>query len=88
MQLKAVQAKGSEFEKANALLKAQCAWMGNNLCLVYNVPRVKILDEENMGLHESKLQLSSHVPTSQRAMRSIHAPNMEVRPSEQTGYRS
>eukprot|EP00075_Anas_platyrhynchos_P009798 XP_027299051.1 coiled-coil domain-containing protein 30 [Anas platyrhynchos] len=39
--------------------------------------RVKILDEENMGLHESKLQLSSHVPTSQRAMRSIHAPNTE-----------
>lgn len=62
--------------------------MGNNLCLVYNVPRVKILDEENMGLHESKLQLSSHVPTSQRAMRSIHAPNTEVRPSEQTAYRS
>ncbi|KAM9631000.1 coiled-coil domain-containing protein 30 isoform 15-T22 [Morphnus guianensis] len=39
--------------------------------------RVKILDEENVRLHESKLQLSGHVPTSQRAPRSIHAPNME-----------
>ncbi|XP_052647853.1 coiled-coil domain-containing protein 30 isoform X6 [Harpia harpyja] len=39
--------------------------------------RVKILDEENVRLHESKLQLSGHVPTSQRALRSIHAPNME-----------
>ncbi|XP_076212317.1 coiled-coil domain-containing protein 30 isoform X3 [Aptenodytes patagonicus] len=39
--------------------------------------RVKILDEENVRLHESKLQLSGHVPTSQRALRSIHAPNTE-----------
>ncbi|XP_066838271.1 coiled-coil domain-containing protein 30 isoform X4 [Anser cygnoides] len=39
--------------------------------------RVKILDEENVRLHESKLQLSGHVPPSQRAMRSIHAPNTE-----------
>ncbi|KAM9270186.1 coiled-coil domain-containing protein 30 [Morus bassanus] len=39
--------------------------------------RMKILDEENMRLHESKLQLSGHVPTSQRAPRSIHAPNTE-----------
>ncbi|XP_049654176.1 coiled-coil domain-containing protein 30 isoform X4 [Accipiter gentilis] len=39
--------------------------------------RVKILDEENVRLHESKLQLSGHVPTSQRAPRSIHAPNVE-----------
>ncbi|XP_015738111.1 coiled-coil domain-containing protein 30 isoform X3 [Coturnix japonica] len=39
--------------------------------------RVKILDEENMRLHESKLHLSGHVHTSQRALRSIHAPNTE-----------
>ncbi|XP_069636512.1 coiled-coil domain-containing protein 30 isoform X3 [Haliaeetus albicilla] len=39
--------------------------------------RVKILDEENVRLHESKLQLSGHVPTLQRAPRSIHAPNVE-----------
>ncbi|XP_009333518.1 PREDICTED: coiled-coil domain-containing protein 30 [Pygoscelis adeliae] len=39
--------------------------------------RVKILDEENVRLHESTLQLSGHVPTSQRALRSIHAPNTE-----------
>ncbi|XP_009585475.1 PREDICTED: coiled-coil domain-containing protein 30-like, partial [Fulmarus glacialis] len=39
--------------------------------------RVKILDEENMRLHESKLQLSGHMPTSQRVPRSIHAPNTE-----------
>ncbi|XP_074883742.1 coiled-coil domain-containing protein 30 isoform X9 [Buteo buteo] len=39
--------------------------------------RVKILDEENVRLHESKLQLSGHMPTSQRAPRSIHAPNVE-----------
>ncbi|XP_069730588.1 coiled-coil domain-containing protein 30 [Phaenicophaeus curvirostris] len=39
--------------------------------------RVKILDEESMRLHESKLQLAGHVPTSQRLPRSIHAPNTE-----------
>ncbi|KAM6371542.1 coiled-coil domain-containing protein 30 [Pluvialis apricaria] len=39
--------------------------------------RVKILDEENLQLHEGKLQLSGHVPTSQRVPRSIHAPNTE-----------
>ncbi|XP_075292929.1 coiled-coil domain-containing protein 30-like [Opisthocomus hoazin] len=39
--------------------------------------RVKILDEENVWLHESKLHLSDHVPTSQHALRSIHAPTME-----------
>ncbi|KAM6312939.1 LOW QUALITY PROTEIN: coiled-coil domain-containing protein 30 [Podargus strigoides] len=39
--------------------------------------RVKILDEENVRLHESKLQLSGYVPTLQRALRSTHAPNME-----------
>ncbi|XP_072739987.1 coiled-coil domain-containing protein 30 isoform X4 [Ciconia boyciana] len=39
--------------------------------------RVKIPDEENVRLHESKLQLSGHVPTSQRAPRSIQAPNTE-----------
>ncbi|XP_075288154.1 coiled-coil domain-containing protein 30-like [Opisthocomus hoazin] len=39
--------------------------------------RVKILDEENVRLHESKLHLSDHVPTSQHALRSIHAPTME-----------
>ncbi|XP_009705979.1 PREDICTED: coiled-coil domain-containing protein 30-like [Cariama cristata] len=39
--------------------------------------RVKILEEENVRLHESKLQLSGHMPTSQRAPRSIHAPNTE-----------
>ncbi|XP_059685802.1 coiled-coil domain-containing protein 30 [Gavia stellata] len=40
--------------------------------------RVKNLDEENLRLHESKFQLSGHVPTSQqRAPRSIHAPNTE-----------
>lgn len=44
-----------------------------------DVLRVKILDEENVRLHESKLQLSGHVPTLQRAPRSIHAPNTEVR---------
>ncbi|XP_035759632.1 coiled-coil domain-containing protein 30 isoform X4 [Egretta garzetta] len=39
--------------------------------------RVKILDEENMRLHESKLQLSGHVPSSQRTPRTVHAPNTE-----------
>ncbi|XP_075376680.1 coiled-coil domain-containing protein 30 isoform X2 [Mycteria americana] len=39
--------------------------------------RVKILDEENVRLHESKLQLSGHVPTSQRVPRSSQAPNTE-----------
>ncbi|XP_053941963.1 coiled-coil domain-containing protein 30 isoform X2 [Cuculus canorus] len=39
--------------------------------------RGKILDEENMRLHESKLQLAGHVPTSQRMPRSIHAPTTE-----------
>ncbi|XP_075293399.1 coiled-coil domain-containing protein 30-like [Opisthocomus hoazin] len=39
--------------------------------------RVKILDEENVRLHESKLHLSDHVPTSQQVLRSIHAPTME-----------
>ncbi|XP_061306015.1 coiled-coil domain-containing protein 30 isoform X2 [Pezoporus flaviventris] len=39
--------------------------------------RVKILDEELMRLHEGKLQLSGHVPTSQRAPGSIHASNTE-----------
>ncbi|XP_068271176.1 coiled-coil domain-containing protein 30-like [Nyctibius grandis] len=41
--------------------------------------RVKILDEENVRLHESKLQLSVHVPTLQCVPRSIRAPNMQVR---------
>ncbi|XP_040443061.1 coiled-coil domain-containing protein 30 isoform X7 [Falco naumanni] len=39
--------------------------------------RVKILDEENVRLRESKLQLSGHVPTSHRLPRSIHAPTTE-----------
>ncbi|KAM9521260.1 coiled-coil domain-containing protein 30 isoform 1-T1 [Guaruba guarouba] len=39
--------------------------------------RVKILDEELMRLHESKLQLSGHVPASQRTPGSIHAANTE-----------
>ncbi|XP_031463820.1 coiled-coil domain-containing protein 30 [Phasianus colchicus] len=39
--------------------------------------RMKILDEENMRLHESKLHLSGHVQPSQRALRSIHTPNTE-----------
>ncbi|KAM6046159.1 coiled-coil domain-containing protein 30 [Theristicus caerulescens] len=39
--------------------------------------RVKILDEENARLHESRLQLSGHVPAPQRAPRSIHAPDTE-----------
>uniref|UniRef100_A0A672TGK1 Coiled-coil domain containing 30 n=2 Tax=Strigops habroptila TaxID=2489341 RepID=A0A672TGK1_STRHB len=39
--------------------------------------RVKIVDEELMRLHESKLQLSGHVPTSQRTPGNIHAPNTE-----------
>uniref|UniRef100_A0A8C4XS53 Coiled-coil domain-containing protein 30 n=1 Tax=Falco tinnunculus TaxID=100819 RepID=A0A8C4XS53_FALTI len=39
--------------------------------------RVKILDEENVRLRESKLQLSGHVPTSHRPPRSIHAPTTE-----------
>ncbi|KAM4646775.1 coiled-coil domain-containing protein 30 [Amazona ochrocephala] len=39
--------------------------------------RVKILDEELMRLHEGKLQLSGHVPTSQRTPGSIHASNTE-----------
>ncbi|XP_010010661.1 PREDICTED: coiled-coil domain-containing protein 30-like, partial [Nestor notabilis] len=39
--------------------------------------RVKIVDEELMQLHESKLQLSGHVPTSQRMPGNIHAPNTE-----------
>ncbi|OXB60729.1 hypothetical protein ASZ78_006092 [Callipepla squamata] len=45
--------------------------------------RMKILDEENVRLHESKIHLSGHVHTSQRALRSTHAPNTE--PSE-IGY--
>lgn len=47
-----------------------------------DVLRVKIPDEENLRLHESKLQLSGHVPTSHRVPRSIHAPNTEVRLGE------
>ncbi|XP_068270706.1 coiled-coil domain-containing protein 30-like [Nyctibius grandis] len=39
--------------------------------------RVKILDEENVRLHESKLQLSVHVPTLQCVPRSIRAPNTQ-----------
>ncbi|XP_052547443.1 coiled-coil domain-containing protein 30 [Tympanuchus pallidicinctus] len=39
--------------------------------------RVKILDEENMRLHESKLLLSGHVQPSQRALRSSHTPSTE-----------
>ncbi|XP_062449398.1 coiled-coil domain-containing protein 30 isoform X4 [Rhea pennata] len=39
--------------------------------------RVKILDEESMRLHESKLQLSGHVHASQRALRSIPTPSVE-----------
>lgn len=39
--------------------------------------RMKILDEENMRLHESKLHLSGHMHTSQRTLRSIHTPSTE-----------
>ncbi|XP_033924301.1 coiled-coil domain-containing protein 30 [Melopsittacus undulatus] len=39
--------------------------------------RVKILDEELMRLHEAKLQLSGHAPTSQRIPGSIQASTME-----------
>ncbi|XP_021273446.1 coiled-coil domain-containing protein 30 isoform X3 [Numida meleagris] len=42
-----------------------------------STPRTKILDEENVRLHESKLHFSGHVHTSQRALRSIHASNTE-----------
>ncbi|XP_042650337.1 coiled-coil domain-containing protein 30 isoform X4 [Tyto alba] len=38
---------------------------------------VKVLDEENVRLHKSKLQLSSHVPPSPRMPRSIHTPSTE-----------
>ncbi|XP_061869242.1 coiled-coil domain-containing protein 30 [Colius striatus] len=41
--------------------------------------RVKILDEENLRLHKSKLQLSSHVPSSQFVPSSVHTPTAEVR---------
>ncbi|KAM6402778.1 coiled-coil domain-containing protein 30 [Rhynochetos jubatus] len=51
-------------------------WMNRSLTATLQ-SRVKIPDEENVQLHESKLQLSSHVPTSQRVPRSIPAPNME-----------
>ncbi|XP_064381726.1 coiled-coil domain-containing protein 30 isoform X1 [Dromaius novaehollandiae] len=39
--------------------------------------RMKVLDEESARLHESQLQLSSHVHASQRALRSILAPSTE-----------
>ncbi|XP_065594348.1 coiled-coil domain-containing protein 30 [Cyrtonyx montezumae] len=39
--------------------------------------RMKILDEENVRLHESKIHLSGHVHTSQRALRSTHTPSTE-----------
>ncbi|XP_009994857.1 PREDICTED: coiled-coil domain-containing protein 30 [Chaetura pelagica] len=39
--------------------------------------RVKMLDEEKMQLHESKLQPSSHLPSSQYNPRSIRPPNTE-----------
>ncbi|KAM6336809.1 coiled-coil domain-containing protein 30 [Alca torda] len=39
--------------------------------------RVKMPDEENVRLQESKLQVSGHAPTWQRAPRGIHAPNAE-----------
>ena len=56
------------------------------MCLVLcDVLRVKILDEENVRLRESKLQLSGHVPTSHRPPRSIHAPTTEVRLGEGLG---
>ncbi|KAM6236784.1 coiled-coil domain-containing protein 30-like [Spheniscus humboldti] len=54
----------------------ETAW-SNRSTIATLQSRVKILDEENVRLHESKLQLSGHVPTSQRALRSIHAPNTE-----------
>nr|XP_013799151.1 PREDICTED: coiled-coil domain-containing protein 30-like isoform X3 [Apteryx mantelli mantelli] len=39
--------------------------------------RVKMLDEESVRLHESKLRLSGHVHASQRAPRSSPAPSTE-----------
>ncbi|CAM9755265.1 unnamed protein product [Bubo scandiacus] len=39
--------------------------------------RAKIVDEESVRLHESKLQLPGHVPTSPRTPRSIRAPTAE-----------
>ncbi|KAM6108882.1 LOW QUALITY PROTEIN: coiled-coil domain-containing protein 30 [Pterocles gutturalis] len=39
--------------------------------------RAKPADEENVRLHESKLQLSGPAPTSQRTPRSVHAPHAE-----------
>ncbi|XP_074748765.1 coiled-coil domain-containing protein 30 isoform X3 [Strix uralensis] len=39
--------------------------------------RAKIVDEQSVRLHESKLQLPGHVPTSPRTPRSIHAPSTE-----------
>lgn len=45
------------------------------------MPRGKILEEENARLQD-KLQLSSHVATSQHLPRSSPAPNTEVGPRE------
>ncbi|XP_026718474.1 coiled-coil domain-containing protein 30 isoform X9 [Athene cunicularia] len=39
--------------------------------------RAKIVDEENVRLQESKLQLPGHVPTTPTTLRGIHAPNTE-----------
>ncbi|XP_074704016.1 coiled-coil domain-containing protein 30 isoform X2 [Strix aluco] len=39
--------------------------------------RAKIVGEQSVRLHESKLQLPGHVPTSPRTPRSIHAPSTE-----------
>ncbi|XP_054078760.1 coiled-coil domain-containing protein 30 isoform X2 [Rissa tridactyla] len=39
--------------------------------------RGKMPDEENVRLHESKLQHCGHAPASQRAPRSVQAPNTE-----------
>lgn len=47
-----------------------------------DVLRGKMPDEENVRLHESKLQHCGHAPASQRAPRSVQAPNTEVRLSE------
>ncbi|XP_064027927.1 coiled-coil domain-containing protein 30 [Pogoniulus pusillus] len=41
------------------------------------VPRVQVLDEEEVQLQHSKLQLSGHLPSSQRAPRSGHTAGVE-----------
>ncbi|KAM6236786.1 uncharacterized protein M6G45_013495 [Spheniscus humboldti] len=63
----------------------ETAW-SNRSTIATLQSRVKILDEENVRLHESKLQLSGHVPTSQRALKSIHAPNTETKLTDSIDY--